>query len=335
MELIDDSEFVQQLINTLKDASLVAEHVRKTQISMHNLTKQDSSPVTVADFCCQMIINKFLAQEQDLRSLPCFRVVSEEDSSVLLEDLELANKCVSILSEVLNWTFERGLQSVRELIDFGKNSTNQSNSYWVIDPIDGTKGFLRGGHYSICIGYLHEGIPVFGALACPFTQTGIIQWAIKGKGAFQIPLFGECSMISPMKIHTNPPMGGILSEAALVKSFETAHSNNEFLSRILQAINALTPPIPMDSQSKYAVLGNGTAQVYIRYPQKKYREKIWDHAPGFVILKEAGGVSSDFLGNELVFSGSEVIVNYGIICSANLQIHQEILKVVKALLEGE
>ena len=53
----------------------------------------------------------------------------------------------------------------------------------------------------------------------------------------------------------------------------------------------------MDSQAKYAVVARGEADIYLRLPTRAdYREKIWDHAAGALIVTEAGGVVSDLDG---------------------------------------
>ncbi len=53
----------------------------------------------------------------------------------------------------------------------------------------------------------------------------------------------------------------------------------------------------MDSQVKYGVLARGGAEIFARLPKKSYVEWIWDHAPGRVVIEEAGGVQSDTKGN--------------------------------------
>ncbi len=49
------------------------------------------------------------------------------------------------------------------------------------------------------------------------------------------------------------------------------------------------PPLRMDSQVKYGLLSRGCASIFMRFPPPTYKEKIWDHAAGFVIVEEAGG----------------------------------------------
>ena len=71
----------------------------------------------------------------------------------------------------------------------------------------------------------------------------------------------------------------------------------------------------MDSQAKYAVVARGEADIYLRLPTRAdYREKIWDHAAGHLIVAEAGGVVTDIAGRPLEFHhGRELTANRGVI----------------------
>ena len=55
------------------------------------------------------------------------------------------------------------------------------------------------------------------------------------------------------------------------------------------AIGVILPSLKMDSQVKYGLLSRGDAAVFMRFPPSDYREKIWDHAAGVLIVLEAGG----------------------------------------------
>ena len=78
-----------------------------------------------------------------------------------------------------------------------------------------------------------------------------------------------------------------------------------------------TTPLRMDSQAKYAVVARGEADIYLRLPTRAdYREKIWDHAAGALIVAEAGGAVTDIHGRLLEFHhGRELIANRGVVVS--------------------
>lgn len=66
---------------------------------------------------------------------------------------------------------------------------------WALDPIDGTKGFLRGGQYAVCLALLEDGVPVLGVMGTPnlpldyknpSSEKGVLFVTAKGAGAFQV-----------------------------------------------------------------------------------------------------------------------------------------------------
>jgi 3'(2'), 5'-bisphosphate nucleotidase len=94
----------------------------------------------------------------------------------------------------------------------------------------------------------------------------------------------------------------------------------------------------MDSQAKYAVLARGDASLYLRLPSPAtpdYRERIWDHAAGSIIIEEAGGRVTDAYGSDLDFSqGSRLEKNRGIVATNGL-LHDAVLIAVKFELMGD
>ena len=85
-----------------------------------------------------------------------------------------------------------------ELIDRRASSDSKSDRIWAIDPVDGTKGFLRGGQYAVCLSLIVRGQVVIGVLGCPnlrldaqideHDQKGHIFWSQQGQGAFRVSL---------------------------------------------------------------------------------------------------------------------------------------------------
>ncbi len=91
------------------------------------------------------------------------------------------------------------------------------------------------------------------------------------------------------------------------------------------------PPLRMDSQVKYGLLSRGDASIFMRFPPAAYREKIWDHCAGFVIVEEAGGRVTDASGRRLDFSqGRWLDLDRGII-AAPPAVHAALLKAVAAV----
>ena len=147
---------------------------------------------------------------------------------------------------------------------------------WTIDPIDGTKGFLRGEQYAVCVSLVVDGIPTLAVIGCPnlpsktSDQTGCIFVGIKGHGAQQYSLQG--SDPTPLTI---PPIGSP-ADISFLESVESAHSSHSFSDQVSHLLGITKPPIRMDSQAKYGCLARGEGGAYLRMPTGVgYREKIW------------------------------------------------------------
>ncbi|KAF8377094.1 hypothetical protein HHK36_030467 [Tetracentron sinense] len=132
---------------------------------------------------------------------------------------------------------------------------------------------------------------------------------------------------SSIKVHVSGTENP--EEASFFESFEAAHSMHDLSSSIAKKLGVKAPPVRIDSQAKYGALSRGDGAIYLRFPHKGYREKIWDHAAGFIVVTEAGGVAMDAAGNPLDFSkGKFLDVDTGIIVT-NQKLMPLVLKAVQ------
>jgi 3'(2'), 5'-bisphosphate nucleotidase len=100
---------------------------------------------------------------------------------------------------------------------------------------------------------------------------------------------------------------------------------------LARALGITEPSVRLDSQAKYGVVARGDAAIYLRLPSPKqpdYREKIWDHAAGSLIVEEAGGRVTDAQGAELDFGQSHRLENNRGIVASNGQLHTVILDTI-------
>ena len=149
---------------------------------------------------------------------------------------------------------------------------------WTLDPIDGTKGFLRGEQYAVCLALLVDARVELGVIGCPNLPLdpsnpsgprGCIFVAVRGQGAQQLTLAGGSPI--PLKMPELQP-----SELSLLESVESAHAALGVNDRVAKILGVTRPPTRMDSQAKYGALARGDGGVYLRLPTGVgYREKIW------------------------------------------------------------
>ncbi|NES00522.1 MAG: 3'(2'),5'-bisphosphate nucleotidase [Symploca sp. SIO1B1] len=315
----------QLAIAAVTAAAQLCEQVRQEQGSSA-MKKPDRSPVTVADFGAQAVICQALAS-----AFPEDPVVAEEDSAFLrspanIEQLSLVTNYVQ--AQIPSATTE----DVTTWIDRGNGAV--ASRYWTLDPIDGTKGYVRGDQYAIALALVEEGELKLGVLGCPAlpinltqpdSERGVIFVAVKGQGTTMISLKGG----EPQSIAlTNTDE---VASRRLIESVEVEHGNAAVQKAVVQDIGLIPPSLRIDSMAKYGVVARGEAALYIRLPlplASEKRQNIWDHAAGTIVLEEAGGRVTDMYGKPLDFScGAKLFNNQGIIAS-NGVIHEAVLAAV-------
>jgi len=92
----------------------------------------------------------------------------------------------------------------------------------------------------------------------------------------------------------------------------------------------------MDSQAKYSVMAAGDGDLLFRLltkAQPDYREKIWDHAAGSLIIEEAGGRVSDLMGRPLDFTQGRSLTNNVGIVATNGHLHETALHAIRTVFE--
>ena len=311
-------------IQAVKNASMIAIKVQKSLQQGDVLDKQDSSPVTIADFACQAVIN------HDLRKFfPDDPVIGEEESNLLQENEKMKKKIINLIKPYLGKVDENILYKT---IDHGTRQAEKKNRYWTLDPIDGTKGFLRGNQYAIALALIENGEVVLGIMACPnfsFAQIegGSLYFAIKGQGAYGKSLGKNIvRKISVKNMNT-------IKETRFCESVEKDHAFKAAHKQIADLLGITKPPFRIDSQCKYSAVARGDASIYLRLHKNDiYKEKIWDHAAGFIILTEAGGRVTDLNDAPLDFSKGSRLETKGGIIATNGYLHQQVLRAANEVL---
>ncbi len=305
-------------VAAVTQAAQLCEAVRRDMVP-EAMEKSDKSPVTVADYGAQALICRALSQ-----AFPEDPIVGEEDAAELRSP-ELRDRLEQVTHFVQAVVAEADPEAVTAWIDHGNGAVGRR--FWTLDPIDGTKGFLRGDQYAIALALIEDGDLKVGVLGCPAlslagTETGLLFAAVRGAGTTRQALSGG----GPTPVHVLQP--GTLDGFRFVESVEASHGDQAQQEAIAQAVGITAPSVRMDSQAKYGVVASGEAALYLRLPSPKYpdyREKIWDHAAGAIVVEEAGGRVSDMYGNPLDFySAPQMMDNRGIIVT-NGSLHEAVL----------
>ena len=308
-------------------AARLCEQVRR-ETAFEALEKGDGTPVTLADFGSQAVICQAIA-----KAFPDDQIVAEEDATGLDRPgmAERLGKITAFVKGILPETSE---ESVIDWINLGNGHVG--TRFWAIDPIDGTKGFLRGNQYAVAVALIEEGEVKMGILACPALsvdpsgangEKGVLFVGVLGQGAAMSQLHGGSFKV----IHVAE--GSESMNLPFIESFESSHCDHSLQKEVAQSFGSQVPLLRVDGQPKYGIVARGEALAYIRFPSSpsEYVEKIWDHAAGKIIVEEAGGRVSDMHGHALNFSqGPEMTENEGII-AGNTWVHKRVLETLKKM----
>lgn len=212
--------------------------------------KLDNTPVTQADIAAHAVI------KNDLEKLPeCYPIISEEDG--MWENY-----------------------AVRK----------QWQRYWLIDPLDGTKGFVNHlPEYTVNIALIENHQPILGVVYAPASHA--CYFALKGEGAFKRTGYSQQKL--KVKHKATERLKVLIGQYHRPKS--------------LAKLEAMGPTevMRLNSSMKFCYLAEGLADLYPRFGPTSE----WDTAAGQLILEEAGGLVVDFAGQTLQYNAKSSLLN--------------------------
>lgn len=229
-------------------------------------------------------------------------IADREASRIIVDGLAAAFPDDAILSEEEADDFERRLSKRR---------------VWIIDPIDGTSGFVNhDGDFGVQIGLAEDGVPVAGVVYLPFHDS--IGYAVKGGGSFIISN-GD----GPVRVHT--------SDTSSFGEMTLAVSRNHpspRMARIIRHFNFSKTVKRGSVGLKTGLIATKICDVYI-HPSPW--TKLWDTCAPQIILEEAGGRLTDLFGSEMRYDQADLQNRNGIVAT-NGAAHQSVVEHLKPVL---
>jgi len=290
------------------------------------VSKEDRSPVTVADLAAQVIVSLALAE-----AYPADPLMGEEDAAQVRADPSIAAAVARALDAVRPGIDRPTMDAALER---GRDQGGPDRRWWTLDPVDGTKGFLRDEQYAVALALMEDGEPRVAVLGCPNLPTGdgsgigCLFVAERDEGAWELSLDDLEAAPRRIRVTGDPDV----THARYAESVEASHSAQDEAAAIAALLGIGTPPVRMDSQAKYGVVARGEASVYLRIPRGGYLENVWDHAAGLLVVEEAGGVVCDVDGQPLDFTrGRKLTANRGIVATPAV-IHEAVIGAVRSVL---
>ena len=167
-------------------------------------------------------------------------------------------------------------------------------TFFLVDPLDGTKAFVRRRpQFTINIALIEDGSPVFGLLYAPavpdfYVTTGAQEaWAARLPPASEVANLAACRL---ERLHTRTP-----DPNALVALVSQSHSDST-TSRLLDR-HRIRERRALPSSLKFGLIARGEADIYPRAG----RTSEWDTAAGHAVLAAAGGTVTTFAGAPLLY----------------------------------
>ncbi|HRQ66710.1 MAG TPA: 3'(2'),5'-bisphosphate nucleotidase CysQ [Xanthomonadaceae bacterium] len=169
--------------------------------------------------------------------------------------------------------------------------------YWLVDPLDGTREFVkRNGEFTVNIALIEHGVPVLGVVHAPVD--GYTALGERGQGAWRVD-----DGTRPMRTRATPVVP--------VVAGSRSHGSQEEL-RFLEALGE-HQRVALGSSLKFCLIAEGRADVYLRYGATSE----WDTAAAQCVLEAAGGRVTDFDGRPLTYNRGESLINPSFIASGD------------------
>ncbi|MGP8217288.1 MAG: 3'(2'),5'-bisphosphate nucleotidase CysQ [Bacteroidia bacterium] len=211
-----------------------------------------------------------------------FDVEYKEDHSPLTEADKISN---DIISSGLKIT-EYPLVLSEEMAQVAYEDRKTWKNFWLVDPLDGTKEFVkRNGEFTVNIALIEDGFPVFGLIYLPVPQT--LYFAIKGHGAYRLLNAGKTTyqwMDQLMKDAEKLPLFIPKRVYTIIASRSHLSPETEAFIRNEEEKKGHVTTISAGSSIKFCLVAEGKADAYPRFAPTME----WDTAAGQVIVEEIG-----------------------------------------------
>ena len=212
-----------------------------------------------------------------------FSIEEKEDKSPLTEADQAAH---DIIVAGLN-ALPEGIPVLSEEDAEGFAGADAEGRYWLVDPLDGTKEFIkRNGEFTVNIALIENGKPVLGVVVAPVLEVSYL--AARGVGAFKVDAQGEHS---PIRVADTPAEGNTWRVVG-----SRSHPSPD-LAEWLEQLGR-HDMVPMGSSLKLCLIAEGKADVYPRLGPTC----LWDTGAAHAVVEQAGGRVETLGGEPLSYA---------------------------------
>ncbi|CAF2042419.1 hypothetical protein BRARA_I02177 [Brassica rapa] len=309
------------------------------------LEKNDQTPVTIADFGVQALVSLELS-----KLFPSIPLVAEEDSLFLRENNLVSSVVSEVIAKASVGDDRLSDADVLEAIDRGGKDAytfcNKPATYWVLDPIDGTRGFLKGDDalYVVGLALVVDNEIVLGVMGCPnwpgdssdgttgtlmLSHIGCGTWTknLQVSGDWTRRFVDACGLVNKARfcIQDSQPWESL----PLSGLFDTKIDSGDLHGNEIRLL-----PTCCGSLCKYLMIASGRASVFLLRARTERTIKSWDHAVGIICVHEAGGKVTDWEGVDINLeedqSERRIIFPAGGVVVSNGSLHHQLLEMISS-----
>lgn len=218
-----------------------------------------------------------------------FAVAEKEDKSPLTEADSAAHNL--IVTQLQALALQLPILSEEDTDSFA--GADAQGRYWLVDPLDGTKEFIkRNGEFTVNIALIEKGEPVLGVVYAPAINTAY--FAARSLGAVKVTEQGQRVAIQVSEPPVNKAwrvVGSRSHAGAETKAWLTDLGDYEL--------------VPMGSSLKLCLVAEGAADIYPRLGLTS----LWDTAAAHAVVNQAGGEVVQLNGQPLSYSNTHEVLN--------------------------
>lgn len=196
----------------------------------------------------------------------------------------------------------------------------QWSRYWLIDPLDGTRGFInRSAEFCVNVALIENHVPILGVIYSPVEKQ--VCYATKYSDAFFLP----DQETQPARLVANKKMPG------QIRFLSGHHDPHPALKTALKSHFGNVSMVKMNSALKFSMIARGLADLYVRFGSTSE----WDTAAGQCILESSGGLVVDFNGNPLQYNAKSSVINPSFIALGDAEQLSQYVELVKKLKQSQ